>query len=160
MGGVSGHTRKGNNFGSFYSSFCYTTVNERQRLTALVCKRPAAQIGMRADERQKDTCERNAALLSGPRSPGRTYSKECSTGLPKHLFHEMGDVVLSGDYRIEAGKAVAVGYSVPCGGKSELHTAGCWVTPSGGDPKESATEKTPPVRRSPERLWGKGEKAR
>jgi len=25
-------------------------------------------------------------------------------------------------------------------GKSELHRAGCWVTPSGGDPKDSATE--------------------
>ena len=25
-------------------------------------------------------------------------------------------------------------------GKSELHRAGCWVTPSGGDSKESATE--------------------
>ena len=25
-------------------------------------------------------------------------------------------------------------------GKSELRRAGCWVTPSGGDPKESATE--------------------
>ena len=25
-------------------------------------------------------------------------------------------------------------------GKSELHRAGCWVIPSGGDSKESATE--------------------
>jgi hypothetical protein len=25
-------------------------------------------------------------------------------------------------------------------GKSELHRAGCWLTASGGDPKESATE--------------------
>jgi len=28
-------------------------------------------------------------------------------------------------------------------GKSGLHTAGRWVTPSGGNPKESATENTP-----------------
>lgn len=26
-------------------------------------------------------------------------------------------------------------------GKSELHRVGRWVTPSGGDPKESATER-------------------
>jgi len=26
------------------------------------------------------------------------------------------------------------------GGKSELHRAGCWVTPRRGDPTESATE--------------------
>ncbi len=30
------------------------------------------------------------------------------------------------------------------GGKSGLHRAGCWVTPSPGDGKESATEKRPP----------------
>src|SRR5688572_4259777 len=29
-------------------------------------------------------------------------------------------------------------------GKSELHRAGCWVTPSGSDPRESATERKPP----------------
>ena len=29
-------------------------------------------------------------------------------------------------------------------GKSELRRAGCWVTPSGGDPKASATENIPP----------------
>ncbi len=29
-------------------------------------------------------------------------------------------------------------------GKSELHRAGCWITSSGGDPKESATENRPP----------------
>jgi hypothetical protein len=34
-------------------------------------------------------------------------------------------------------------------GKSELHRAGCWLTASGGDPKESATEtyRPPAVRR-------------
>lgn len=31
------------------------------------------------------------------------------------------------------------------GGKSELHRAECWLTASGGDPKESATENIPPV---------------
>lgn len=31
------------------------------------------------------------------------------------------------------------------GGKSALHRAGCWVTPSGGDPRESATETRPPA---------------
>jgi len=31
------------------------------------------------------------------------------------------------------------------GGKSALHRAGCWVTPSGGDPRESAAETRPPA---------------
>jgi len=39
-------------------------------------------------------------------------------------------------------------------GKSELRRAGCWVTPSKGDFKESATEIKPPV------LTGKGETVR
>lgn len=30
------------------------------------------------------------------------------------------------------------------GGKSGLHRAGCWVTPSLGDEQESATESKPP----------------
>jgi hypothetical protein len=30
------------------------------------------------------------------------------------------------------------------GGKSELRRAGCWVMPSLGDEKDSATEKIPP----------------
>jgi len=30
---------------------------------------------------------------------------------------------------------------IPGRGKSELHRAGCWVTPSGGDSKDSATER-------------------
>lgn len=37
----------------------------------------------------------------------------------------------------------AIARAVPKGrmrGKSELRRAGCWVTPSGSDPKESATE--------------------
>ncbi len=29
-------------------------------------------------------------------------------------------------------------------GKSGLHRTGCWVTPSPGDGKESATERRPP----------------
>jgi len=32
------------------------------------------------------------------------------------------------------------------GGKSELHRAGWSLTATGGDPKESATEKIPPLR--------------
>jgi hypothetical protein len=42
------------------------------------------------------------------------------------------------------------------GGKSELHRAGWSLTATGGDPKESATEKIPPLRFK----RGKGEKAR
>ncbi len=38
-------------------------------------------------------------------------------------------------------------------GKSELHRAGCWVTPSGGDSKESATE----IDCREKRRWWKGE---
>ena len=44
---------------------------------------------------------------------------------------------------------------ISTGGKSELHRAGWSLTATGGDPKESATEKIPPLRRR-----GKGEKAR
>src|SRR5690348_2842051 len=43
-------------------------------------------------------------------------------------------------------------------GKSELHRAGCWLTASGGDPKDSATETYRPTR-----AWlaaGKGEMVR
>ncbi len=36
------------------------------------------------------------------------------------------------------------GFSV-AGGKSGLHRAGCWVTPSLGDEEESATESRPPL---------------
>src|SRR6266699_1065316 len=35
------------------------------------------------------------------------------------------------------------------GGKSGLHRAGCWITSSGGDPKESATENKPPGQCAP-----------
>ena len=41
------------------------------------------------------------------------------------------------------------------GGKSELRRAGCWVTPRGGDPIDSATENKPPALRA-----GKGEMVR
>jgi len=41
------------------------------------------------------------------------------------------------------------------GGKSELQRAGCWVIPSGGNPRESATETRPPWY-----VHGKGEKVR
>lgn len=43
-------------------------------------------------------------------------------------------------------------------GKSELHRAGCWVTPSGGDSKESATERY--RQRHDLSCTGKGGKAR
>ncbi len=51
------------------------------------------------------------------------------------------------------------------GGKSGLHRAGCWITSSGGDPKESATENRPPglrgERRAARRKFpGKGETVR
>ncbi len=47
-------------------------------------------------------------------------------------------------------------------GKSELRRAGCWVTPSGGDPKESATEIKPPAATSAREggAAGKGETVR
>jgi len=45
------------------------------------------------------------------------------------------------------------------GGKSGLHRAGRWVTPSRGDPKESATENNRQAATiSGEALSGKGEK--
>jgi len=45
------------------------------------------------------------------------------------------------------------------GGKSGLQRAGRWVTPSRGDPKESATENNRPAAAiSGEQLSGKGEK--
>jgi len=43
------------------------------------------------------------------------------------------------------------------GGKSELRRAGWSLTATGGNPKESATEKIPPFL---EKRGGKGEKAR
>lgn len=62
--------------------------------------------------------------------------------------------------RMQVPKGRGVGQMIAgrlraAGGKSELHRAGCWVTPSGGNPRESATETRPP--------WfahGKGEKVR
>jgi hypothetical protein len=47
------------------------------------------------------------------------------------------------------------GRTHPAGGKSGLHRAGCWVTPRGGDPTESATETRPPWY-----VHGKGERVR
>lgn len=48
-------------------------------------------------------------------------------------------------------------------GKSELHRAGCWVTPSGGDSKESATERYRRARGNPCKVrverWGKSSPA-
>jgi hypothetical protein len=46
--------------------------------------------------------------------------------------------------------------SAGTGGKSGLRRAGCRVTPGGGDPEDSATEKTPP----PATAGGKGEMVR
>ena len=50
-------------------------------------------------------------------------------------------------------------------GKSGLHRAGCWITSSGGDPKESATENKPPGGREERQcrgafFLGKGETVR
>ena len=39
------------------------------------------------------------------------------------------------------------------GGKSGLQRAACWLTASGGDPRESATENTPPNSRGKPRGW-------
>jgi len=44
------------------------------------------------------------------------------------------------------------------GGKSGLRRAGCRVIPGGGDPEDSATEKTPPS--GGNKPGGKGEKVR
>jgi len=40
------------------------------------------------------------------------------------------------------------GHGNVTGGKSGLHRAGCWVTPRGGNPTESATENRPPLARA------------
>ena len=40
------------------------------------------------------------------------------------------------------------------GGKSGLRRVWCWITSSGGDPRDSATERSPPA------LAGKGERVR
>ncbi len=48
------------------------------------------------------------------------------------------------DQRAGEGQAAA-GLDYETGGKSELHRAGCWLTASGGDPKDSATENKPPL---------------
>jgi len=42
------------------------------------------------------------------------------------------------------GQMIAGYISFVAGGKSGLHRAGCWVTPSLGDEEESATESKPP----------------
>ena len=68
------------------------------------------------------------------------------------LFHNLPfDFIVNTCYNInpetkkyEADWAVA-GALCPRG-KSELHRAGCWVTPSEGNLKESATEKNRLVR--------------
>jgi len=52
-------------------------------------------------------------------------------------------------------------WSLDAGGKSELRRAGCSVTRSRGDAKESATEKKPPCEIGIAAvLQGKGEKVR
>ena len=55
------------------------------------------------------------------------------------------------------GKTVASGGD-PCRGTSGLHRAGWWVTPTRGNPRESATEsRPPPLCRREAALGGKGE---
>ena len=51
-----------------------------------------------------------------------------------------------------AGRAIAAAV-IGRGGKSGLHRAACWLTASGGDPRESATENTPPNSRGKPRGW-------
>ena len=43
------------------------------------------------------------------------------------------------------GRTLVAALAPFTGGKSELRRAGCRVTPGGGDPEESATEKIPPA---------------
>ena len=43
------------------------------------------------------------------------------------------------------GRKVAGGQRSPAGGKSGLHRTGRSITPTRGDPRESATEMTPPM---------------
>ena len=47
---------------------------------------------------------------------------------------------------VRVRKVIAGVGSSRAGGKSELHRVGCRVTPGGGDPEESATERIPPRR--------------
>src|SRR3954451_2837608 len=53
------------------------------------------------------------------------------------------------------GDRVITPLEARCRGKSGLHRARWWVTPTRGDPRDSATENRPPLR-SPDR-GGKGE---
>jgi len=48
------------------------------------------------------------------------------------------------------------GCTHPVRGTSGLHRAWCWVTPSRGDPQDSATESRPPMARAPARGTGSG----
>ena len=48
-------------------------------------------------------------------------------------------------YHVQVSRVIACGSTVR--GKSELRRAGSWVTPSGGDPQESATETYRRLRR-------------
>ena len=50
-------------------------------------------------------------------------------------------------WRVGEGWVIA-GHGNVTGGKSGLHRAGCWVTPTGRKARESATEKRPPIARS------------
>src|SRR5438105_6546221 len=73
---------------------------------------------------------------------------------PTHAFeHPRVDLPAGRGGRVTAGEVNSVG------GKSGLQRAGRWVTPSRGDPKESATENYRPAAAiSGETLSGKGEK--
>ena len=63
------------------------------------------------------------------------------------LFHQgttlLGGIVLRSS--LTAGGGCAAAGTIRAGGKSGLHRAGWWVTPTGGDPRESATENRPPT---------------
>ena len=58
-----------------------------------------------------------------------------------------------------AGQVVAAGPSGARRGKSGLRRAGCWLTASRGDSKDSATENRPPVREGPVRVKRRGKSA-
>lgn len=77
----------------------------------------------------------------------KTIASAISPGTRAHM--EVDDVRKAVIFApVEAVQMIAGGFSKEfvTGGKSELRRAGCQVTPGGGDPEESATEKNRRVR--------------
>ena len=79
-----------------------------------------------------------AAWLAGAAHPPARFGGEALGGRwgPRAICYN--------DFRSEpSGRTPA--HSNRAGGKSGLHRAGCWLTTSRGDSRESATEKRPPA---------------